>query len=65
MEGMGQFIVRRLVGMVAVLFAISVIVFVIFNVLPSGDPARRIAGRQQTPERVCSSPHRTSGRASC
>ena len=49
---MGRFIVRRLVGMVAVLFAISVIVFVIFNVLPSGDPARRIAGRQQTPEQI-------------
>jgi peptide/nickel transport system permease protein len=49
---MGRFIVRRLVGMVAVLFAISVVVFVIFNVLPSGDPARRIAGRQQTPEQI-------------
>jgi peptide/nickel transport system permease protein len=49
---MGRFIVRRLVGMIAVLFAISIIVFVIFNVLPSGDPARRIAGRQQTPEQI-------------
>ena len=44
------FIVRRLVGMVAVLFAISVIVFVIFNVLPSGDPADRLGGRNVTPE---------------
>ena len=31
---MGRFIARRLVGMVAVLFAVSVIVFLIFNVIP-------------------------------
>ena len=36
---MGRFIVRRLVGMVLVLFAISVLVFLIFNVIPNGDPA--------------------------
>jgi peptide/nickel transport system permease protein len=46
---MGRFIARRLVGMVAVLFAISVIVFIIFNVIPGGDPAERIGGRNQTP----------------
>ncbi len=33
------FIVRRLIGMVAVLFAISVVTFGIFNVIPNGDPA--------------------------
>ncbi len=47
---MGRFIVRRLVGMVAVLFAISVIVFLIFNVIPGGDPAERISGRNSTPQ---------------
>ena len=31
--------------MIAVLFAISVIVFVIFNVIPNSDPALRIAGK--------------------
>jgi peptide/nickel transport system permease protein len=46
---MARFVARRLVGMVAVLFAISVIVFVIFNVIPGGDPAERIGGRNQTP----------------
>jgi peptide/nickel transport system permease protein len=46
---MARFIARRLVGMVAVLFAISVIVFIIFNVIPGGDPAERIGGRNQTP----------------
>jgi peptide/nickel transport system permease protein len=43
---MARFAIRRLASMVFVLFAISVITFVIFNVIPSGDPALRIAGRQ-------------------
>jgi peptide/nickel transport system permease protein len=45
---MGRFVARRLVGMVAVLFAISVIVFLIFNVIPNSDPAQRIAGKNAT-----------------
>ena len=43
---MGRFIVRRLVGMVVVLFAVSVLVFLIFNVIPNSDPAQR-HGRQE------------------
>ena len=31
--------------MVFVLFAISIITFLIFNVIPGGDPVLRIAGR--------------------
>ncbi len=49
MEGMGRFILRRLVGMVAVLFAISVLVFLIFNVIPNSDPAQRIGGKNANP----------------
>jgi peptide/nickel transport system permease protein len=49
---MGRFVARRLVGMIAVLFAISVIVFVIFNVIPGGDPAQRMGGRNATPQLV-------------
>jgi peptide/nickel transport system permease protein len=49
---MGRFIVRRLLAMVAVLFAISVVTFSIFNVIPNTDPALRLAGRNQTPEQV-------------
>jgi peptide/nickel transport system permease protein len=45
---MGRFIVRRIAGMIAVLFAISVLVFLIFNVIPNGDPAARIAGKNAT-----------------
>jgi peptide/nickel transport system permease protein len=48
----GRFIVRRLVGMVFVLFAISVLTFAIFNVIPNGDPALRLAGRSQNPQVV-------------
>jgi peptide/nickel transport system permease protein len=46
---MAGFIVRRLIGMVAVLFAISVVTFAIFNVIPNGDPALRLAGHSTTP----------------
>jgi len=46
---MARFIVRRLVGMIAVLFAVSVIVFLVFNVIPSSDPAQRMAGKAATP----------------
>jgi peptide/nickel transport system permease protein len=51
---MARFIARRLVGMVLVLFAISVIVFLIFNVIPSSDPAQRMAGKNATPQLVAS-----------
>jgi peptide/nickel transport system permease protein len=46
---MARFIARRLVAMAAVLFVISVITFMIFNVIPNGDPAYRLAGRNATP----------------
>jgi peptide/nickel transport system permease protein len=49
---MGRFIVRRAVGMVAVLFAVSVLVFLIFNVIPNSPPAERLAGKNATPELV-------------
>jgi peptide/nickel transport system permease protein len=48
----GRFVVRRLIGMVFVLFAISVLTFFIFNVIPNGDPAARIAGRSSTPTEI-------------
>jgi peptide/nickel transport system permease protein len=49
---MVRFIIRRLVGMVLVMFAISVLTFLIFNVIPNGDPAGRIAGRTATESTV-------------
>ncbi len=38
--------------MVLVLFAISIIVFLIFNVIPNSDPAQRMAGKNATPQLV-------------
>ena len=38
---MGRFIIRRLIAMVFVMFAVSVLTFLIFNVIPNGDPAAR------------------------
>ncbi len=49
---MGRFVVRRLIAMFAVLFAISIVTFSIFNVIPNSDPAVRLAGRNQTPEQL-------------
>jgi peptide/nickel transport system permease protein len=42
---MVRFVVRRLLSMAVVLFAISVLTFMIFNVIPAGDPAVRMAGK--------------------
>jgi peptide/nickel transport system permease protein len=49
---MARFVVRRLGGMVAVLFAVSVLTFLIFNVIPNSDPALRMAGKNATPTLV-------------
>jgi peptide/nickel transport system permease protein len=46
------FIVRRLIGMVAVLFGVSVLVFVVFILIPGGDPAERMAGKNPLPANV-------------
>jgi peptide/nickel transport system permease protein len=46
---MGRFIARRLVGMALVLFVVSVLVFLIFNVIPNSPPAQRLAGKNATP----------------
>jgi peptide/nickel transport system permease protein len=49
---MAAFAVRRLGEMVAVLFAVSVLTFLIFNVIPASDPAQSMAGRSATPQLV-------------
>ena len=54
---MARFVARRLLGMVAVLFAISVIVFLIFNALPS-DPARLTCGKSCSPQIIEANRHR-------
>jgi len=46
------FAVRRLLGMVLTLFGVSVTVFLIYFVIPGGDPAVRIAGRTATAQNI-------------
>jgi peptide/nickel transport system permease protein len=46
------FAVSRLASMVLVLFAVSVLVFLIFNAIPGGDPAARMAGEHVTPSQL-------------
>jgi peptide/nickel transport system permease protein len=48
----GAFVLRRMAGLVVVLIAISLAVFVIFNVIPGGDPALRLAGRHPTQQNI-------------
>jgi peptide/nickel transport system permease protein len=51
------FIVRRLIGLVAVLFAISVMTFLIFFGIPGIHPERQLAGRNPTPETIAAVKH--------
>ena len=54
---MAVFIVRRLIGLIAVLFAITVLTFLIFFATPGVDPTRALAGRNPTPETVAAIKH--------
>src|SRR3989440_8094990 len=54
---MAVFVVRRTVGLVAVLFAITVLTFLIFFATPGVDPTRTLAGRNPTPETVAAIRH--------
>jgi peptide/nickel transport system permease protein len=49
---LARFVARRLLSLVAVLFAITVLTFLIFQAIPGGDPAVRMAGRLATPQQV-------------
>jgi len=53
----GVFIIRRLIGLVAVLFAISVLTFLIFFATPGIHPERQLAGRNPTPETIAAVKH--------
>src|SRR3954449_4582266 len=54
---MAVFIARRLIGLVVVLFAITVLTFLIFFATPGVDPTRALAGRNPTPETVAAVRH--------
>jgi peptide/nickel transport system permease protein len=54
---MGAFLVRRTIGAILVCIAVTFIVFVIFIVVPGGDPAQRIAGKNATPQLIVNIRH--------
>lgn len=47
-----RFTLRRAASMLLVLVAVSVLVFLIFNVIPNGDPAERMAGPRAGVEQI-------------
>jgi peptide/nickel transport system permease protein len=47
-----RFLIRRIFGAIAVLIAISILVFLIFNVVPATNPAARIAGKNANPQLI-------------
>ena len=51
------FVIRRLIGAIAVLVAVSFIVFFIFIVVPGGDPATRIAGKNANDQLIANIKH--------
>ena len=51
------FLVRRLFGAVMVCIAVTFVVFVIFVVVPGGDPAQRIAGKNATQQNIANIRH--------
>jgi peptide/nickel transport system permease protein len=54
---MTVFVLRRLIGLVVVLFAITVLTFLIFFATPGVDPTRSLSGRNPTPETVAAVRH--------
>jgi peptide/nickel transport system permease protein len=49
---MARFVLYRTFSLVGVLIAISILTFLIFQAIPNGDPALRLAGRLATPQQV-------------
>jgi peptide/nickel transport system permease protein len=53
----GAFLIRRTIGAILVCIAVTFIVFVIFIVVPGGDPAIRIAGKNATDQNIINIRH--------
>ena len=54
---MGRYIIRRVLWGIAMLFIVSAVIFLIFYVLPSADPAVLRAGRNAGPEQIANIRH--------
>lgn len=49
---MALFLARRIASLAAVLFAVTVLTFLVFQAIPGGDPALRLAGRLATHRQI-------------
>src|SRR3954470_9355914 len=49
---MTRYIVRRSLWVIVLLFAVSLLTYVVFYIFPSADPALLRAGRSPSPERI-------------
>src|ERR1051325_7436552 len=49
---MAAFAIRRLIGMIAVLYSAALLVYVVFTLVPGGDPAHRMAGKNPLPANI-------------
>ena len=49
-----RFVIRRTLSTTALLFAISILTFLIFFAFPASNPALRLAGRTATPQQIAS-----------
>ncbi|HLI58178.1 MAG TPA: ABC transporter permease [Solirubrobacteraceae bacterium] len=49
---MARFLVRRLFSMAIVMIVISILTFLLFEAIPNGNPAYRLAGRNATPQEI-------------
>jgi peptide/nickel transport system permease protein len=49
---MGRYIVRRVLWGIVLVFLVSLLTFVLFNVFPSADPAQLRAGRNASPQTI-------------
>jgi peptide/nickel transport system permease protein len=54
---MATFLIRRTIGAILVCIAVTFIVFLIFIVVPGGDPATRIAGKNATDQNIANIRH--------
>ena len=54
---MGRYIIRRLLWVIVLLIVVSAVTFIIFNVLPSADPAVLRAGRSPNPALIAAIRH--------
>src|SRR3954464_8187870 len=54
---MVAFLVRRILGAILVCIAVTFITFIIFIVIPGGDPAVRIAGKQANDQNIANIRH--------